>query len=194
MSYSGESCCIIRTMGGTLLDRFLFSCWHQFSWPRRSGDGEYYQVCLRCGAEYQYDWRSMKRTSRRDIEGAGEAAPPVHRQSRKCGTKAAWTPRERRLKHEVEVLYRERGTTAWSEGRSENVSRSGLLFSGSTTMESGKVVEVVLEMPVEVSGQAGSNVLCFGTVVRSTPNQGGDKFQIALSVSGYEFLQSMRTA
>jgi len=194
MTPSSQSCCIILGMGGTLLDRFLFSCWHQFSWPRRATDGEYYQVCLRCGAEYQYDWRSMKRTSRRELEGAGESAPPVHRQTRKCGTKKAWTPRERRLKHEVEVLYRERGTTAWTEGRSENISRSGLLFHGSAAMESGKVVEVVLEMPVEVSGQAGSNVLCFGTVVRSSAIKNSGEFHIALSVSGYEFLQSLRTA
>jgi hypothetical protein len=181
-------------MGGTLLDRFLFSCWHQFSWPRRANDGEYYQVCLRCGAEYQYDWRSMKRVSRRENAGAGEDAPPVHRQTRKCGTKAAWTPRERRLKHEVDVLYRERGTTAWIEGRSENVSRSGVLFRGSASIPSGTVVEVVLEMPVEVTGQAGSNVLCFGTVVRTTAIEKTDEFHIALSVSGYEFLQSLRSA
>ena len=194
MTPSSQSCCIILRMGGTLLDRFLFSCWHQFSWPRRANDGEYYQVCLRCGAEYQYDWRSMKRTSRRELEGAGEAAPPVHRQTRKCGTKKAWTPRERRLKHVVDVLYRERGTTTWVEGKSENISRSGLLFHGPATMESGKVVEVVLEMPVEVSGQAGSNVLCHGTVVRTSGPGASEQFHIALSVSGYEFLQSLRTA
>jgi hypothetical protein len=181
-------------MGGTLLDRFLFSCWHQFSWPRRASDGEYYQVCLRCGAEYQYDWRSMKRTSRKEIEGAGEAAPPVHRQARKCGTKKAWTPRERRLKHDVEVLYRQRGTNAWFEGRSENVSRTGLLLRGNQPLESAVVIEVVLEMPVEVTGQAGSNVLCFGSVVRSTPVGDSGEFHIALAVSGYEFLQSTRTA
>jgi hypothetical protein len=51
-----------------LLDRLLHRCSHQFLWPRRSADGRAYQVCIRCGAEYEYDWEHMRRT--RPIENA----------------------------------------------------------------------------------------------------------------------------
>ena len=42
----------------------LGRCSHEFSWPRRGADGDYYQVCLLCAAEYKYDWTTMRRTER----------------------------------------------------------------------------------------------------------------------------------
>ena len=42
----------------------LGRCSHEFSWPRRQDDGDYYQVCLLCAAEYKYDWKTMRRTER----------------------------------------------------------------------------------------------------------------------------------
>ena len=42
----------------------LGRCSHEFSWPRRGADGNYYQVCLLCAAEYKYDWTTMRRTER----------------------------------------------------------------------------------------------------------------------------------
>jgi hypothetical protein len=39
-------------------------CAHQFSWPRIDGTGYHYQICLRCGAAYEYDWTIMRRTRR----------------------------------------------------------------------------------------------------------------------------------
>jgi hypothetical protein len=36
-------------------------CIHEFFWPLRAGDGRYYQVCRRCGAQCEYDWTSMRR-------------------------------------------------------------------------------------------------------------------------------------
>jgi hypothetical protein len=35
------------------LSRWL--CSHRFSWPHSRVDGQDYQVCLDCGAEYGYD-------------------------------------------------------------------------------------------------------------------------------------------
>jgi hypothetical protein len=42
----------------------LGRCSHEFSWPRRGTDGNYYQVCLLCAVEYKYDWDTMRRTER----------------------------------------------------------------------------------------------------------------------------------
>jgi hypothetical protein len=44
-----------------LLSRF---CSHRFTWPRLDGNGQHYQICLLCGTAYEYDWQTMRRTSR----------------------------------------------------------------------------------------------------------------------------------
>jgi hypothetical protein len=48
-----------------LLKRFLQGCClHRFSWPHTGVHGKDYQVCLICGAAYEYDWTTMRRTGR----------------------------------------------------------------------------------------------------------------------------------
>jgi hypothetical protein len=40
----------------------MFGCKHEFGFPiTLRGAGRTCQVCLRCGAEYEYDWKNMKR-------------------------------------------------------------------------------------------------------------------------------------
>jgi hypothetical protein len=43
-----------------MLRKLFFGCSHQFSWPLKLPDGTY-QVCVRCGAKYGYDWQQMRR-------------------------------------------------------------------------------------------------------------------------------------
>ena len=53
-----------RLMKGRVMLRELFcGCYHLFSWPIKLPDGTHYQVCLRCGQEYGYDWDRMRRTT-----------------------------------------------------------------------------------------------------------------------------------
>jgi len=52
-------------MASKFLKRFLeIFCRHQFSWPHSGVYGQDYQVCIRCGAVYDYDWGAMRRTRR----------------------------------------------------------------------------------------------------------------------------------
>jgi hypothetical protein len=39
-------------------------CCHRFAWPRLSGNGQHYQICLICGTAYEYDWKKMRLTDR----------------------------------------------------------------------------------------------------------------------------------
>lgn len=175
-------------MATSLLDGILFSCNHQFSWPRRSDAGEYYQVCLRCGVEYQYDWNAMRRTKR--IEGGCD-----HAVSTKAGrrpVKRSWVPRERRIRHEVPVLYREKGRKDWLHGRSENISRTGVLITAEQPFPDEADIEVMLEMPAEITGQEHKNVLCQGVCVRSSPGKKETSFNLAIAISGYEFIEMER--
>src|SRR5436305_13572298 len=45
-------------------------CAHEFFWPLKAADGDYYQVCRLCGLQCKYDWQSMQRM------GDGQAAVP----------------------------------------------------------------------------------------------------------------------
>ena len=52
---------------------FLCCCRHRFTFPRTPVNqhtkrrGEMYQVCVRCGAEFPYDWETMTRGPQREL-------------------------------------------------------------------------------------------------------------------------------
>ena len=52
-------------MAAKILKRLLeILCRHEFSWPHSGAHGRDYQVCMRCGTVYEYDWVAMRRTRR----------------------------------------------------------------------------------------------------------------------------------
>jgi PilZ domain len=178
-------------MPGKLLDRILFTCNHEFSWPRRTEDGSYYQVCLHCGVQYRYDWARMRRLDK--IQAEAEATPlatPGKRPSHPHNTRMTWHPRERRLKWTAEVQYRVKGNADWLVGQTENISRSGLLFTAPDVLEAGTELELALEMPLEIIGMPGTRVLCAGTVARVTRNDGEDVSRVATRIAGYELAKT----
>jgi PilZ domain len=146
----------------------LGRCSHEFSWPRRGPDGDYYQVCLLCAAEYQYDWTTMRRTQRVEHEKPDTLIRRSHTREKR----PSWTPRARRLKLDVALRYRVNNTSTWYEGIIENLSQTGLLFHGPHQLPVNALIEMVFEMPEEISGQKNRNVLCQGRVIRSRDKQG----------------------
>jgi hypothetical protein len=180
-------------MGSRLLDLFrLGRCSHEFSWPRRWPDGEYYQVCLLCGEEYKYDWKTMSRQERVDggrrvQEPPRAGARPGHACTRK---KASWSPRARRIKlYDQEMKYREVGTAAWHRGTVENVSQTGVLFHAAEVLADNAEVELILKMPREITGLEHSQVIARGMVVRSVPPENGKgKCAIAAGIWDYRVL------
>jgi hypothetical protein len=49
----------------TFLQRLVGElCSHRFAWPRLTGNGQHYQICLVCGTAYEYDWTMIHRTDR----------------------------------------------------------------------------------------------------------------------------------
>ncbi|MGA9707744.1 MAG: PilZ domain-containing protein, partial [Candidatus Sulfotelmatobacter sp.] len=171
----------------------LGRCSHEFSWPRRGADGDYYQVCLLCAAEYKYDWTTMRRTQR--VEHAKPET--VARRSHTREKRPSWTPRARRLKLDVALRYRVNNTSAWHEGTIDNLSQSGLLFRGPQQLPVNALIEMVFEMPEEISGQKNRNVLCQGRVMRSKNKQGKETQDedtevgtglLAASIVDYKFI------
>ena len=167
----------------------LGHCSHQFSWPRRSSDGHYYQVCLLCATEYKYDWKAMRRTER--VDRAATAQSAATRRNPSHARKATWVPRARRLKLNTPVRYRAKHQTIWCEGVIENLSQSGVLIRGAQSLPQNALVEMIFEMPEEISGQKNSSVLCQGRVNRAQEKRPGEKtIPIAASVLDYKFLRS----
>jgi len=163
----------------------LGRCSHEFSWPRRAADGHYYQVCLLCAAEYAYDWKTMRRTER--VERADGAPAPRPRRSHV--KKPSWVPRARRLKLDIPLRYRVKNLSNWYEGTIENISQSGVLVHGPETLPVNALVEMVFEMPEEISGQKNSNVLCQGRVMRAKDTPPEDQSgELAASIVDYKFI------
>jgi hypothetical protein len=174
-------------MAQKILDVLMLGrCSHEFSWPRRAADGDYYQVCLLCAAEYRYDWQTMRRTERVDRNGSESTTSTRRRSSHK---KPTWVPRARRLKLDSPLRYRAKGLGSWAEGTIDNLSQSGVLLAGPTELPENTLIEMVFEMPEEISGQKNSSVLCQGRVIRSkeTPKTEGN-FSLAASILDYKFL------
>jgi hypothetical protein len=164
----------------------LGRCSHEFSWPRRAADGDYYQVCLLCAVEYKYDWATMRRTQRVDQTAA---EPATRRRSRE--KKPTWVPRARRLRLDLPLRYRVKNLNTWSEGIIQNISQSGVLFEGPTELPVNALVEMVFEMPEEISGQKNSNVLCQGRIIRSKDARtNADSSALAATILDYKFLHN----
>jgi len=169
----------------------LGRCSHEFSWPRRAADGDYYQVCLLCAAEYKYDWKTMRRTQR--VEHDQTTPETTTRRSRSHTRKPTWVPRARRLRLNTPVRYRVKNLGSWYEGTIDNLSQSGLLFNGPQRLPDNTLVEMVFEMPEEISGQKNSTVLCQGRITRAkeavkTASDDAESNTLAASILDYKFL------
>jgi len=165
----------------------LGRCSHEFSWPRRAADGHYYQVCLLCAAEYQYDWQTMKRTAR--VDRSETESPTATRRSRSHSKKPTWVPRARRLRLDTPVRYRVKNLGSWYEGIIDNLSQSGVLIEGPHQLPANTLIEMVFEMPEEISGQKNSNVLCQARITRAKePKQAAETVSLAASILDYKFL------
>jgi len=164
----------------------LGRCSHEFSWPRRAANGEYYQVCLLCASAYQYDWKTMRRGSR--VEHPVAETTAVHRRS--AQKKPTWIPRARRLKLNSPIRYRGKNLSTWYEGVMQNISQSGVMFHGPQQLPANALVDLIFEMPEEISGQKNSNVLCQGRLIRvkDAVDNTEDAFGLAASILDYKFL------
>ena len=98
-------------------------------------------------------------------------------------------PRAQRLGLQTPVRYRAKGLGIWREGIVENLSQSGLFFHGPMHLPQYALVEMVFEMPEEVSGQKCRTVLCLGRVLRRDEGRDCGAVGVAASILDYTFLR-----
>jgi len=74
--------------------------------------------------------------------------------------------RARRFPLHFRVYYRETNSPIWFEGRTENISHTGMLFRCSCPLRLEIVVELRLKLAVGIGDDYPAEVFCKGTVVR----------------------------
>jgi hypothetical protein len=98
-------------------------------------------------------------------------------------------PRALRLILRAPLRYRAKGLGRWHAGLVENLSQSGVVLRGAQHLPDYTLVEMVFEMPGEISGQKNSTVLCQGRIVRHNEAQDGESVGLAASILDYKFLR-----
>jgi hypothetical protein len=74
----------------------------------------------------------------------------------------------------LDVRYRRLGDRDWRRGKTENISRSGVLFRAEECVEIDQNVELRLELPVTSPGRECPEVFCRGRVVRTVSPSDGE--------------------
>jgi hypothetical protein len=154
-------------------------CPHEFSWPNKRTEGDYYQVCARCGEQYVYDWATLAR---------GEKITTSVRQQPQTGASelSVWASRARRITVRKPIFYRQAGHLQYHLAMLQNISESGILLECHPPVPEGTSLEMIFEMPQEISGQPNSTVLCRGEVVRSALAESSIAL-VGVAISGYNF-------
>ena len=80
--------------------------------------------------------------------------------------------RAQRFELHLPLRYRRLGESQWHVGKTENISRSGMLFQSDDVLQPNSQLEINLVLPAEIAGLAGTEVVCRGEVVRTVEKRG----------------------
>ena len=77
----------------------------------------------------------------------------------------------------------------WHHGAVKTLSQSGIFLVGAMQLPENTLVEMVFEMPEEISGQRNSTVLCQGRILRRQKIRDSESLGSAASILNYKFLR-----
>jgi PAS domain S-box-containing protein len=80
--------------------------------------------------------------------------------------------RAQRFQLQLPLKYRQIDEESWHEGKTRNISRSGLLFQAEDLLQPNVVLEINLVLPAEIAGLSPTEVVCRGEVVRTVSAEG----------------------
>jgi hypothetical protein len=84
------------------------------------------------------------------------------------------------------VRFRAVGTGPWSTGRTENISRSGVLFLADLSLPVGTPLEMAIALP---ASPAAPEIVCRGRIVRTGDAGRESRPVIAATIAGYRFVR-----
>ena len=96
-------------------------------------------------------------------------------------------PRARRFTVRKPTFYRPTGGAQFKLGVLLDISKSGVLLECQSQVFRGQELEVLFEMPQEITGQANRTVLGGGVVARIASTENGNPL-IGVRLSGYRLL------
>jgi hypothetical protein len=91
------------------------------------------------------------------------------------------------------MRYRTPEERLWREGRTENISRSGVLFHTDYVMPMEAQIEMLLALPAEIGGGENPTVVCRGRVVRVETAEPGGKPVVAATIAGYRLTHDLES-
>jgi hypothetical protein len=104
------------------------------------------------------------------------------------GQKSTQQPRAPRFPIRTRLSYREAGATDWHEGKSVNISSSGVLFEAEQRLELKTMLEMRIVFPPEIAGQRAADVICWGPVVRiAREHSPANPSEMAAAIIRYRF-------
>ena len=104
------------------------------------------------------------------VQSSSVSSPPSVRAREVPPTRA------QRFQLHLPLRYRRLGEKIWHEGKTENISRSGMLFQADEELQPNSQLEINLVLPAEIAGLSATEVVCRGEVVRTVAgNEGAEK-------------------
>src|SRR5437899_954668 len=93
----------------------------------------------------------------------------------------------------IPLRYRASGEPIWREGRTENISRSGVLFRTECAMPPLTVIDMLMALPIGVADGDSATVICRGRIVRAEPgNRDDPQPAVAATISAYRLAHAQR--
>jgi PAS domain S-box-containing protein len=80
--------------------------------------------------------------------------------------------RAQRFQLNLPLKYRRLDEEDWHDGKTQNISRSGLLFQAEDFLQPSVILEINLVLPAEIAGLSQTEVVCRGEVVRTVQAAG----------------------
>jgi PAS domain S-box-containing protein len=80
--------------------------------------------------------------------------------------------RAQRFQLQLPLKYRQLNEEKWHDGKTRNISRSGLLFQAEDSLQPNVILEINLVLPAEIAGLSPTEVVCRGEVVRTVATAG----------------------
>lgn len=124
-----------------------------------------------------FNLRDLKRIVREVLEATPtplEAAMNTQSAAPQHTVRAREIPpsRAQRFHLHLPLRYRRLGENEWHVGKTENISRSGMLFEADELLQPSAQVEINLVLPAEIAGLSATEVVCRGEVVRTVEHRG----------------------
>src|SRR5208282_3237444 len=99
-------------------------------------------------------------------------------------------PRAHRYEIGTVMRYRIRGQQEWREGLMKNISISGVLIRAADFVAPDTAIEMRFFLPVHLEGQSAAEVVCRGSIVRSSKcNEMGEAAMVAARINHSRFLR-----